>query len=42
MASVGKDSAVSLPDETKIKQELEQLAESEEEDELFLSKIEFA
>ena len=42
VVSVGKDSAVSIPDEIKIKQELDQLAESEEEDELFLSKIEFA
>ena len=40
--SLGKESAVSIPEESKIKDELEKLAESEEEDELFLSKIEFA
>ena len=36
------ESAISLPDETKIKSELHKLAESEEEDDAFLSKVEKA
>ena len=36
------DSAVSLPEEEKVKAELEKLAESDEEDELFVNKIEEA
>lgn len=36
------ESAISLPDETKIKSELNKLAESEEEDDAFLSKVEKA
>ena len=36
LASMGKESMVSLPDETKIKAQLGELIESEEEDELFV------
>ena len=36
------DSAVSLPEEEKVKAELEKLADSDEEDELFVNKIEEA
>ena len=42
VASLGKESAISLPDEGKIHQELEKLAESEEEDDAFLTKVEKA
>lgn len=40
MASQGKESMVSLPDEDKIKNEIDKLVESEEEDDFFLEKIE--
>lgn len=43
MASVmSKESAVSLPDEIKIADDLNKLAESEDEDDLFLNAIEKA
>lgn len=42
VASMGKDSAVSLPDEDKIHAELNKLAESEDEDGEFVNKIEGA
>ena len=38
----GKESAVSLPEEAKIKAELEKIAESDEEDDAFVKKIEEA
>lgn len=42
MISMGKESVISLPDEKIIKEEIHKLAESEDEDDFFLNKIEKA